>query len=68
MSTTLDFHFAPHTPGQSDLVCARSAIAGLGSLTDHGVSERGHGWEFADYEETHNHGRGAQFICFATFA
>jgi hypothetical protein len=67
MSTTLDFDFAPHTPGQSDLVCARSAVAGLGSLTDHGASERGHGWELTDYEETHNHGRGAQIYAFRNF-
>jgi hypothetical protein len=67
MSTTLDFDFAPHTQGQSDLVCARSAVAGIGALTDHGVGERGHGWELKDYEETHNHGRGAQTYAFRNF-
>jgi hypothetical protein len=40
-----------------DLVCARTGVAGMGSLTDHGVT-KSHGWMPEDYVLTQNHGRG----------
>jgi hypothetical protein len=48
------------------LICAKHAVAGIGSLTDHGVF-KSHGWEEADYSTTHNHGRGASLYRFRNF-
>jgi len=55
-----------HTPQQSDLVCARHGVAGIGSLTDHGL-HKAHGWEEVDYKTIHNHGRGGQLYAFRNF-
>ena len=70
-STTQDFTFHPHhhptIPQQSDLVCARHGVAGLGALTDHGF-DKAHGWVMEDYEFTHNHGRGGLMRAFRNFA
>jgi hypothetical protein len=66
MSTTQDFDFHPHTAGKSNLVCAKTGVAGIGSLTDHGVTKN-HGWEESDYESTHNHGRGGMLYDFRNF-
>ena len=51
---------------RSNLVCAKHGLAGLGSLSDHGV-RKGHGWEQRDYGETHNHGRGGQLWRFRNY-
>jgi hypothetical protein len=39
------------------MVCAQTGVAGIGSLTDHGVT-KSHGWQESDYAITHNHGHG----------
>eukprot|EP00523_Entomoneis_sp_CCMP467_P004885 CAMPEP_0168757340 /NCGR_PEP_ID=MMETSP0724-20121128/21118_1 /TAXON_ID=265536 /ORGANISM="Amphiprora sp., Strain CCMP467" /LENGTH=382 /DNA_ID=CAMNT_0008806151 /DNA_START=524 /DNA_END=1669 /DNA_ORIENTATION=- len=65
-STTEEFNFVPNVPGQSDLVCAANALAGLGSLTDHGF-RKAHGWVPEDYNFTHNYGRGGLFRDFRNF-
>ncbi|CAJ1937936.1 unnamed protein product [Cylindrotheca closterium] len=57
---------AGDNPPQSNLVCARQGLAGMGSLTDHGT-KKGHGWEPTDYEIVHNHGRGGQLWRFRNF-
>jgi hypothetical protein len=54
------------SPKKSNLVCARHGLAGMGSLTDHGV-KKGHGWETSDYKITHNSGRGGQLWKFRNF-
>jgi hypothetical protein len=51
---------------QSNYICARNALAGLGSLTDHGTTKL-HGWEESDYESVHNAGRGGQLWRFRNF-
>jgi hypothetical protein len=54
-----------NTP-QSNLVCARHGLVGIGALTDHGI-EKGHGWEEKDYKTVYNHGRGGQLWRFRNF-
>jgi hypothetical protein len=66
LSTTQDFDFSPRETGKSNLVCAKTGVAGIGSLTDHGVS-KSHGWMEADYAITHNHGRGGMLYNFRNF-
>lgn len=48
-STTQDFLFQKNNANGPDIVCARTGVAGIASLTDHGISKM-HGWEgeFAD--------------------
>jgi hypothetical protein len=53
-------------PARSELVCARTAVAGMGTLTDHGAY-KSHGWEEADYAVTHNHGRGGLLYEFRNY-
>jgi hypothetical protein len=75
-STIHDFDFQPaavttasnnnNSNNKVDLVCARTGLAGIGSLTDHGVSKL-HGWEENDYKTTHNHGRGGLVYDFRNF-
>jgi len=45
-------------PRHNRYVCAKQGAAGIGSLTDHGVT-KGHGFHRNDYLSTHNVGRGA---------
>ena len=65
-TTTNATEFRPNDAGMSSLVCARTTVAGIGALTDHGV-KKGHGWEEADYELTQNHGRGGSLYAFRNF-
>jgi len=65
-STTDNFDFAPRQPAQSDLICARRGVAGIGALTDHGF-RKAHGWVPEDYNFTHNFGRGGLFREFRNF-
>lgn len=55
-----------HQKRESNLVCAKQGLAGLGALTDHGVN-KGHGWEARDYETSYNQGRGGQLWRFRNF-
>jgi len=72
-STTKTFRFDPTKEGEdlkSPLVCASTAVAGLGMLTDHGY--RDHGWNenftFQGYNiPPHNLGRGPNFAAFSNF-
>jgi hypothetical protein len=60
------FNSTDGTPPKSRYVCAARAVAGLGTLTDHGF--RDHGWN--DHTEDgppHNLGRGALFRDFRDF-
>ena len=69
-STTHNFDFSVNNnqqPPQSDLVCSKRGVAGLGVLTDHGVHKT-HGWVPEDYNFTHNYGRGGLFRDFRNFA
>ena len=50
----------------SELICAKTAVAGIGALTDHGL-HKSHGWERADYETSHNDGRGGSLYRFRNF-
>ena len=65
-STTMDATFHENTPGQSDLVCAKTGVAGIGALTDHGL-RKAHGWETTDYEFLHNFGRGGLLYEFRNY-
>lgn len=65
-STSQNVTFVPNEIGASSWVCASSAVAGIASLTDHGVHKL-HGWEPGDYKLTHNHGRGAFLYEFRNF-
>ena len=58
--------FQPKEPGVSELVCGKTAVAGVGGLTDHGVAKK-HGWEAKDYKTVHNQGRGKLFYDFRNF-
>lgn len=49
-----------------DLVCAKTGVAGMGALTDHGMYKR-HGWEERDYLVSHNDGRGGLLYRFRNF-
>ena len=51
-------------PDNSNLVCARTGVAGMGLLTDHGMAD--HGWEAAVPEERvpHNLGHGRDLYAF----
>jgi hypothetical protein len=51
---------------KSHYICARHALAGIGSLTDHGTN-RGHGWDSKDYTTVYNAGRGGQLWRFRNF-
>jgi hypothetical protein len=62
-TTTNSTDFQPNVLGRSNLVCAKTAVAGIGALTDHGL-KKGHGWEEADYKVTHNAGRGGILYTF----
>ena len=66
LTTTDSFNFQPKEAPKSNLVCARHGLAGIGSLTDHGV-DKTHGWEDADYLTTHNHGRGGLLYDFRNY-
>jgi hypothetical protein len=66
-STNEDFRFQPQADASVDLVCAAHGAAGIGSLTDHGVS-KSHGWLAEDYQTTHNHGRGGLMRRFRAYA
>jgi len=67
-TSTQDFEFQTSSgqPPVSDLVCSKSAAAGIGALTDHGAI-KSHGWEVDDYKLTHNHGRGGALYYFRNF-
>jgi hypothetical protein len=52
-------------PRQSNLVCARHAVAGIGMLTDHGWNR--HGQRMEDYRDVHNVGRGPLFFEFRNY-
>ena len=58
-STNTDVRFA--RPG---IVCAQTAVAGIGMLTDHGLHD--HGWEGKAWRP-HNLGRGPVFEAFRDF-
>lgn len=64
-STTEDFAFQPNKKNQSKYVCSIHGAAGIAQLTDHGT--KAHGWEPADYESTHNMGRGPMLYKFRNF-
>ncbi|KAL3940584.1 MAG: hypothetical protein SGBAC_004914 [Bacillariaceae sp.] len=66
LTTTETFNFLPKEAGKSNLICARHGLAGIGSLTDHGVNKL-HGWEMDDYATTHNHGRGGLLYEFRNY-
>jgi len=66
LTTNEDAELVENKPGQSDLVCARNGVAGMGSLTDHGL-HKAHGWYELDYKIIHNHGRGASIYAFRNF-
>lgn len=53
-------------PGASPLVCAKTGMAGIGPLTDHGFF-KAHGWEQSDYKSMHNFGRGPMLYEFRNF-
>jgi hypothetical protein len=53
------------TMPQSNLVCARHGVAGMGMLTDHGYKK--HGQLIDDYRTMHNVGKGSTFWDFRTF-
>jgi hypothetical protein len=68
LTTTNTFNFQPKNAPKSNLVCARHGLAGIGPLTDHGVDKtQSHGWEDADYQTTHNHGRGGLLYNFRNY-
>jgi hypothetical protein len=50
----------------SNLICAKDGLAGIGALTDHGTRKI-HGWESADYQVSHNSGRGGLFWRFRNY-
>jgi hypothetical protein len=66
MSSTVDFEFQENRPGSSNLICAKTGVAGIGALTDHGF-KKAHGWEQHDYTITQNHGRGGNLYDFRNF-
>lgn len=67
LTTTESFDFVPKDgESRSNLVCAKHGVAGIGALTDHGTNKL-HGWDFIDYQTTHNHGRGGMIYEFRNF-
>jgi hypothetical protein len=50
---------------KSKYVCSPQGLAGIGTLTDHGL--KAHGWDPGDYEITHNSGQGLLFFNFRNF-
>ena len=65
-TTNIQPLFEENKPGTSKLVCSPHGVAGMGSLTDHGLY-KAHGWEQSDYTSVHNHGRGEQLYQFRNF-
>jgi hypothetical protein len=66
-SSTQDFQLVSKNSRPTvDLVCAKHGVAGIASLTDHGVNKL-HGWVEEDYMTTHNHGRGGSLYAFRNF-
>jgi hypothetical protein len=65
-TTNIDTTFHENKKGSSNLICSKHGVAGLGSLTDHGLN-KGHGWEQSDYKSVHNIGRGPQLYQFRNF-
>lgn len=47
------------------MVCAKTAVAGLGMLTDHGLND--HGWHPSSEQHVQNAGKGALFFQFRNF-
>lgn len=43
-------------PEPNPLICAETALVGIGDLTDHG-NNKAHGWERQDYDDVQNSGR-----------
>lgn len=66
LTTTENFDFHVKGEVKSNLVCSPHGLAGFGALTDHGPTKL-HGWEDADYQTTHNHGRGGTLYDFRNF-
>jgi hypothetical protein len=67
LTSNADYSFQTRGgPARSELVCAPHAVAGMGSLTDHGP-DKSHGWEERDYGSAHNHGRGGLLYDFRNY-
>lgn len=64
--TTTDADAADGRSPSPDLVCAKTGLAGLGPLTDHGLT-KAHGWEENDYKTVQNAGRGGALFQFRNF-
>lgn len=68
-TSTVDYQLKLTDPSKapvSDLVCAKTGVAGIGALTDHGPL-KAHGWFEKDYQITHNVGRGGPLYEFRNF-
>eukprot|EP00980_Cylindrotheca_fusiformis_P025277 scaffold13392_cov77-Cylindrotheca_fusiformis.AAC.2 len=53
------------TPTTPSMVCAKTAVAGLGMLSDHGLKD--HGWNPSSETTVHNVGKGALFYQFRNY-
>ena len=53
------------TSAKSQYVCSPSGAAGLGMVTDHGLST--HGWVEKDYTNSHNRNRATELYAFRNF-
>mmetsp|Transcript_4945 Transcript_4945/g.12556 ORF Transcript_4945/g.12556 Transcript_4945/m.12556 type:complete len:693 (+) Transcript_4945:355-2433(+) len=61
-----------HPPQQTDLVCAKDGVAGIGPLTDHGTNEvltvkHSHHYRHSNGVRSHNYGRGGVLWRFRRF-
>lgn len=64
-STVKEANFETATKISSKMICAKTAVAGLGMLTDHGFND--HGWLPSSEHEVQNHGKGALFYQFRNY-
>ena len=63
--STKDSELKLEASQESNIVCAKKSVAGIGMLTDHGWNR--HGQRIEDYRDSHNVGRGPLFFAFRNY-
>jgi hypothetical protein len=65
-STTRSFQWNRTVHRPSSLLCASKGVAGIGTLTDHGLAD--HGWDYLGHRVPHNLGHARDFWDFGRWA
>ncbi|GAX27612.1 hypothetical protein FisN_13Hh299 [Fistulifera solaris] len=65
-STTRSIQWTTGQQQRSPLICAANGVAGIGTLTDHGLQD--HGWDYLGHGVPHNFGHARDFWEFGRWA